>query len=224
MRYSSAVAELFPNGSGVSVKVSQSDGMGEHFRAAIIASGAASRLSKSLGIDGAPTQGVAFRGYVEGVQHRNSLLVELTSNPTMEYRWEFPIDASANVGACLLGFSIGESKGTAVAGLKSLVAGFGITKFSGGVEPLWSGNGRRWHHASGIVSCGDCAGIVDPITGEGITAALMSGEMAAFAVASYMENRDIITLERFSMRIGETFSAKYTAQKDIVSSMLASLE
>ena len=37
-----------------------------------------------------------------------------------------------------------------------------------------------------MVSCGDAAGLIDPISGEGLTAALVSGKRAGEAVASFL--------------------------------------
>ncbi|MBK9239283.1 MAG: NAD(P)/FAD-dependent oxidoreductase [Acidobacteria bacterium] len=224
VRYGESVAEVSPDGAGVNVRVSRSNGVGEHFRAAILATGAASRLTKNLGMDGTPTHGVAFRGYVHGAERRSGLLVELTSSPTGEYRWMFPGGTSANVGACRLGHPLDKSKASSMASLRSLAGGFGLTKLAGGVLPLWSGQGRKWHHPAGIVSCGDCAGLVNPMTGEGITAAFLSGEMAAYAVAMYLEDGNVRSLEQFSTQLGETFLETYTAHKGIVLSALASLD
>ena len=41
-------------------------------------------------------------------------------------------------------------------------------------------------HGSGIVSCGDAAGLVDPRCGEGLTAALVSGGRAGASVSSFL--------------------------------------
>jgi flavin-dependent dehydrogenase len=46
-----------------------------------------------------------------------------------------------------------------------------------------------WSHEAGVVSCGDAAGLVDPISGEGLTAALVSGKRAGAAVASFLSGK-----------------------------------
>ncbi len=56
----------------------------------------------------------------------------------------------------------------------------------GGLGALWSGKGITWCHEAGVVSCGDAAGLVDPISGEGLTAALVSGKRAGAAIASFL--------------------------------------
>jgi flavin-dependent dehydrogenase len=194
--------------------VSRSGRTNELFGAAIIATGATSKLSQVLGIDGHPRKGLAFRGYAPKLGSRDALLFELSGGPTLQYRWVFPMGDKANVGACRLGECVPESKGAATAALRALAGGSGGIRLAGGVEPLWSGSASKWHHAGGVVSCGDCAGLVDPLTGEGITAAFVSGDMAACAVAGYLGGQGAVALEGFSLRIGEVFSAKYTSDRE----------
>ena len=40
-----------------------------------------------------------------------------------------------------------------------------------------------------MVSCADAAGLVDPISGEGLTAVLVSGKRAGAAVASFLSGK-----------------------------------
>lgn len=214
VRYNAVVRSLLPTGFGISVAVSKSGRTNELFGAAIIATGAASRLSQILGIDGHPKRGLAFRGYVPTQDNRDGLLFELAGGPSLQYRWVFPMGDKANVGACRLGESTGRSNGAATAALRGLAGCSQEFELTGGVEPLWSGSASKWHHAGGVVSCGDCAGLVDPLTGEGITAAFLSGDMAACAVVDYLGRRDEVALERFSLRIGEVFSERYRADRE----------
>jgi flavin-dependent dehydrogenase len=85
-----------------------------------------------------------------------------------------------------------------------------LGRWRGGWGPLWSGLGQYWHHPSGIVSCGDVAGLINPYTGEGMTAALRSGEQAGKAISSYLQgSHDLLKLEEYSRRIIEHFSQQY---------------
>ena len=73
--------------------------------------------------------------------------------------------------------------------MNGLLARLGVADAAptrGGILPLWSGKGTAWSHEAGVVSCGDAAGLVDPISGEGLTAALVSGKRAGAAVASFL--------------------------------------
>ena len=215
VHYGSVVRHVVPTGSGISVTVSQSGRtIHELFGAVIVATGAASRLSQFLGIDGSPKRGLAFRGYVPRQNGRDGLLFEFAGGPILQYRWVFPMGDRINVGACRLGGCISRSKGGGNAALRALAGYSDGLKLVGGVEPLWSGRANRWHHAGGVVSCGDCAGLVDPLTGEGITAAFISGDMAASAVAEYLGCRDELALDRFSIRIAEVFSERYSADRE----------
>ena len=85
-----------------------------------------------------------------------------------------------------------------------------LGKWRGGWGPLWSGLGQCWHHPSGVVSCGDAAGLINPHTGEGMTGALISGQQAGKAVSAYLrENREPLRLEDYSRWIKEHFSQEY---------------
>ena len=80
----------------------------------------------------------------------------------------------------------------------------------GAREAPWSGRGRHWHHPAGVVSCGDAAGVADPLTGEGISVALLSGEQAGRAIARYLQDGCAIAhLEAYSGWVGEHFRAAY---------------
>ena len=61
----------------------------------------------------------------------------------------------------------------------------GAAAMRGGVLPLWSGKGTAWSQEASVVSCGE-AGLIDPISGEGLTAALVSGRRAGEPVASLL--------------------------------------
>ena len=93
---------------------------------------------------------------------------------------------ASNAGVCAL------SKSGASAlrvQLKTLLAPLGVSgavHARGGLGALWSGNGTAWSNDAGVVSCGDAAGLVDPISGEGLTAALVSGKRAGAAIASFL--------------------------------------
>lgn len=69
-----------------------------------------------------------------------------------------------------------------------------------------------WHHGAGLLTCGDAAGVVDPVTEEGISAALESGRRAGQAMASYLESgRNPNFLEAYSSWVSAHFTAKYRA-------------
>ena len=60
------------------------------------------------------------------------------------------------------------------------------------------------------MSCGDAAGLVDPQSGEGITAALVSGKMAGSFISQYLkEQRQPARLVEYSQWVHDYFSQVY---------------
>jgi geranylgeranyl reductase family protein len=179
--------------------------------AVILATGSSNRLSKKLGIDGKPRKAFAITTYAE-IQQLDTLMIQFFNSHENNYRWIFPIsERVANVGVCV--FSEKPKVNLRVLGEELLREYHAnpLGKWRGGWGPLWSGLGQYWHHPSGIVSCGDAAGLIDPHSGEGITAALRSGEQAGKAISNYLrENHNPLKLEEYSKWIIEYFSQKYS--------------
>lgn len=209
VRYNTVVRSLSLTGTGIAITVSQSPNRVEEFGAAILATGVSTRLSRTLNINGNPDRGFAFRGYVSDQRDSDTLLFKVTNVDPIQYSWAFPLNDKLNIGVCRMDRSTEAVK----AELDVFAGSCRITKLSGGVEPLWSGRASKWHHPRGVVSCGDSAGLVDPITGEGITAALMSGEMAARAVAGYLGSLGVISLVNYSSQIRDVFATRYDATR-----------
>lgn len=221
VRYNSFVRKLSPHNSGLSLQSAVSI---EHFEAVILATGASSKLSQFLGIDGEPNRGLGFRTYIPQTDSQDALLFNLETSYNLQYSWAFPMQGRVNIGACNLHADIQGSSPTAIAGLRTLAQNTTCSRLAGGIEPLWSGKPGCWHHPWGVVSCGDCAGLVNPVTGEGITAAFMSGEMAALAIAKYLDNQRKSALEYFSEELGRLFAAKYLSESKKVGTLVSLLE
>ncbi|WP_336087699.1 NAD(P)/FAD-dependent oxidoreductase [Nocardia sp. SSK8] len=154
--------------------------------AVVIAHGVNGKLSQDLGIDGAPIRVPAVSRYQEGIPPAGLHFRFEPEKYGPGYIWEFPVSAdSLNVGIFSLertDLRIAMDRYTAAVGVPET----GTTKWRGAYEPLWTGQGRRWSAAGGgIISCGDAAGIVDPLTGEGIGPALATGRVAGRAAAEY---------------------------------------
>jgi flavin-dependent dehydrogenase len=95
--------------------------------------------------------------------------------------------------------------------MKNLLArlgALGSTSLRGGLGALWSGKGTDWHHEAGVVSCGDAGGLVDPTSGEGLTAALTSGKRAGMAIASFLA-REPRALGNYSRWVRGWSQARY---------------
>ncbi|MEV6767388.1 NAD(P)/FAD-dependent oxidoreductase [Nocardia sp. NPDC051030] len=151
--------------------------------AVVLAHGVNCRLSQDLGIDGSPIRVPAVSRYQEGVPPAG---LHFRFDPDKfgpGYIWEFPVsDNYLNVGI----FSLDRTDLRVAMDRYAGAFDTETTKWRGAYEPLWTGAGRSWSVAGGgIISCGDAAGIVDPLTGEGIGPALATGRMAGQAAAEY---------------------------------------
>lgn len=67
--------------------------------------------------------------------------------------------------------------------------------------PVWS-HAEPLHHAN-VILAGDAAGLTDALWGEGISYALMSGQIAALTIAEYLDKR-IEDLATYTTRIQST--------------------
>ena len=178
--------------------------------ALILATGSTNRLSRKIGIDGKPRKAYAVSTYVE-MQQPDALMFQFLVFCKPGYGWIFPVsERVANVGVCAL-------NGNPKVDLRSLGEELvrkhharPLGKWRGGFGQLWSGLGQYWHHPSGVLSCGDAAGLMNPYGGEGMTAALRSGEQAGKAILSYLSgNRNSLKLEEYSEWITKHFGRQY---------------
>jgi menaquinone-9 beta-reductase len=178
--------------------------------AVVLATGAQSALPAQWGIAGVPIIAPALSAYVRNPGFEIPSF-EFLSACRPGYCWFFPTgDDKANVGIC----SLMNAKGSELRKRgRHLLAAYHIAdgaRWRGGVGALWSGRGTRWHHDAGVVACGDAAGLADPITGEGLTAALTSGWAAGTAVANFLTYKcDPSWLRNYTSRVTATFAVRY---------------
>jgi flavin-dependent dehydrogenase len=181
--------------------------------AVVLASGSGSALARRVGLDGDPVLGASVSAYLRtnGNLARPTFLFD---EPSPGYAWVFPMGANAsNAGVCTLS----KSRARALrARMSALLARLGVpdgVPLRGGLGALWSGKGTAWSHDAGLVSCGDAAGLVDPVSGEGLTAALVSGKRAGAAVASFLSG-DSSALGAYSRWVGEWGKARYASSTE----------
>jgi flavin-dependent dehydrogenase len=164
--------------------------------AVILATGAANHLSQAWDIAGEPIMGASLSLYAQGAPLAG-LEFRFADNLKPGYAWAFPMVTGLNIGVCALG-------PTSAATLRARAAIFAQgwsaanATWRGGGHALWSGNGTTWHHPAGVVSCGDAAGLTDPHSAEGITAALKSGAAAGAAIARFLKRRSARALASYS--------------------------
>lgn len=166
--------------------------------AVILATGSGSPLPRRFGIDGVPRTALSLTTYATAPSQRTTApIFEFGKSWRPGYAWAFPAATGLNVGVCALTARPGS-------GLRRAADEFARQhelnpiQWRGGAGAMWSGRGQRWHDSDGIVSCGDAAGVVDPFTGEGISAALKTGREAGAAVTRYLAAHNNEELAAFS--------------------------
>ncbi len=187
------------------------DGQGRHqlatCDAVVLAHGGTGRLSTGWSVDGDATPARAVTWYGQPGEAR-SLTVYYGHAFRPGYAWAFPGGQWDNWGV----FSLDSTSGRRIRKVAAdLQADSGVEgrEIRGGVCPLWSGRGGRWHHERGLVACGDAAGVADPLTGEGIGPALESGSRSAAALVGWLESQDPQHLRDYSSWVSETFELRY---------------
>lgn len=178
----------------------------------VLACGSSNKLAASLGVGGEPDLGIALSTYTT-VRDLKSPKFEFSKRLDRGYFWSFPIDQGiANCGVCFLYKAKGHYlKEMGTSWIVSEKGGSNV-RWRGGYGALWSGKGSIWHLPYGIVSCGDAAGLIDPLTGEGLTAALITGEQAGAAMSRFLaEDRDETYLAQYSQWVRHYFQGKYAS-------------
>jgi flavin-dependent dehydrogenase len=148
----------------------------------VAADGAESVVRRALGIRGPRPDSVAIaiRGYAPeppgtaGVQ-----VVTTTARRWPAYAWSFPLgDGRANVGYGEL-VSGGATRAGLVEGLHRLLPGVAPEGLRAHRLPLSTGRPRL--PDGRVLLTGDAAGLINPLTGEGIFYAVVSGALAGAA-------------------------------------------
>lgn len=179
-------------------------------RVAIVAIGASQKLLHNLGIlKDAPTMILAARAYFDGLRPlRSHFEFHFDGVPLPGYGWIFPLSpTAANIGAGVL-----RSRG--VKKRKEPSAKLVMEQFLqlprmremmvdarrvGSVKgyPLRTDFATAATHADRILLVGEAAGLVNPLTGEGVDYALESGKIAAGHLADLFAKEDL-SLESMS--------------------------
>jgi geranylgeranyl reductase family protein len=172
-------------------------------RVVIGADGAHSVIARGAGLqrDTERPMALSIRGYFRGVEGVNGRLeFHYTRRPPGGF-WIFPCgEGLANVG---IGF-LGKDLDRRTADLTELLWGCIrhtphlrerfrraelIGPLRGAPVPLWQG----WRRLSGdgVMLIGDAACLVDPVSGEGIGNAMLSGKLAAHAASQALKDHDV---------------------------------
>ena len=146
------------------------------------ADGAESVVRRALGVapNGPAQLAIAIRGYapvpagLDGVQ-----AILTTERRWPAYAWSFPLgDGRANVGYGEL-VSGGVNREGLLAGLDRLLPGVAAVELKAHRLPLSTGRPRQ--PDGRVLLAGDAASLINPLTGEGIFYAVLSGALAGAA-------------------------------------------
>lgn len=202
-----AVSDVVRDASGRCAGLRYDDGSGAQTLAAKVvigADGAHSSVARSLRVRSAPKRhiGFALRAYYDGVAGLDDLLEIYYYDKRIlpGYGWVFPTGGStANVG---VGIYAGELDRSArklrdildefIATEPNVKERFRDAKLMGRAIgwPLPVSTLNRQTVFDGAMLCGDAAALVDPLTGEGIWTALVSGRTAAHAALAAVARND----------------------------------
>jgi flavin-dependent dehydrogenase len=212
IRYRTTAQDIMKQAGGWEVVTQSGDAprTQETYDAIILAQGSGGAFARRFGVDGKPVMGASLSAYARLVAPAG--LEFHYDDPYLPgYAWIFPArDDAVNLGVCALRPAQGSKLRAAGQRFTEALGIGGWRAWRGGGEALWSGQGERWHDPGGLMSCGDAAGIVDPISAEGIDAAFQTGTAAAKAIARYVAaNRDEQALADYSAWVAATYRAKY---------------
>ncbi len=159
-------------------------------RCTVLATGAAVALLERADLLAPPIFGRAARGYYHGMAQLSDYLeFHLEAVPLPGYAWVFPISpTAANVGA---GYLVPSAAAQALGSPRKVLEAFlanptMASRLAGARQdgpvkgyPLRFDFPRARLSAPGVLLIGEAAGLVNPLTGEGIDYALESAESAA---------------------------------------------
>ena len=201
------VSRVEPNSSGITAHAD--DGRAFQGRIAVLATGAATGVLTRSGILPAqPRAMLAARAYFENLPNAQEPTFQLRFDnvPSPGYGWIFPTaERAANVG---VGFFPRKGSGTAVRAFHRFVEHLPIGTQVGPVKgyPIRVDFLRSPTQAKNTLLVGEAAGLVNPLTGEGIDYALESGQIAAEHVVqgltsgvhqTWLSDYDRLLRERF---------------------------
>jgi geranylgeranyl reductase len=171
-------------------------------RAVVGADGAKSQVGRSAGVKGCAEANYVF-AYHEIIKTptdkplsfdstRCDVLYQKPVSPDF-YGWVFPHGDTISIGtgSADKGFSLRN----AVAKLRADIGLDGAELIRHEGAPLPMKPLKKWDDGQQVVLAGDAAGVVAPASGEGIYYAMLGGQLAAEAVAEFIDSKDPAKLQ-----------------------------
>ncbi len=197
-------------------------------RVVVAADGATSLLRRELLPQSRSTlreRGVAIRGYINNFEPSHLVEFYFWKKYLPGYAWLFPMGAGvANVGV-IMRADIYKKRGWKLPNLLSEFVREPVVADRHDGSPVrdvasWQLSYGAANHApcavSGCLFVGDAAGLVDSFTGEGIHNAVMSGRLAAEAIAAQSAHPNAsaqMYRERLAEELSRSIARSYRAQR-----------
>ncbi len=225
---------LIENGKVSGVIGKNESGQDETIHAKIIlgCDGANSILARKFNLNKNPSDHfiVATRGYYKNVSGLNDRIeIHMIKDLIPGYFWVFPLEnGEANVGLGMIvkdkvekGVNLVEAQNKVIAENPLFKERFANAKLEGQIL-AWNLPVASYHkkcYGNGFLLLGDAASLIDPLSGEGVGNAMISGRVAAAVVVEALSKNDFS--ENFLKKydegvwkvIGEEVKASYRLQK-----------
>jgi flavin-dependent dehydrogenase len=222
------------NGTVVGVKGTTESGQAVEYRASLVlgADGATSVLARTFGLNKNPPEHfiAALRAYysnVDGLTDR--IEIHMVDKLIPGYFWIFPLpNNEANVGLGMITKDMNEKKVSLKDAMLKEIADnplfkerFSKAKLEGDIKG-WNLPVASYHrkcYGNGFMLLGDAASLIDPLSGEGVGTAMISGKVSAQVAIEALAKGDYSEkfLKEYDKRlwaeIGEEIDADYKVQK-----------
>ena len=202
------------------------DGLKVSAQMVILADGSNAPITRKLGLVREPPEMVAVRQYLAGdAGPHERLEIHFQRDIIPGYTWLFPMDnGNVNVGTGAFVRRVRRGDVNLKEVLAHFVANPAATEGRlAQVEPIGPVRGHplRTHlggtrtHAGRVLVAGDAAGLVNPLSGEGIASAMESGELAAAHALAALEMGDFSAqaLAPYSQALQARYGADHKAAR-----------
>ncbi len=225
---------LVENGAVAGLVGKNENSQDETLRAKLVlgCDGANSIVARKFGLNKNPSEHfiVATRGYYTGVTGLNDRIeIHMIKDLIPGYFWVFPLEnGEANVGLGMIvkdkvekSVNLVEAQNKVIAENPLFKERFKNSKLQGQIL-AWNLPVASYHkkcYGNGFLLLGDAASLIDPLSGEGVGNAMISGRVAAQVVAEALQKNDFSEnfLKKYDTELWKIISdevkASYRLQK-----------